>query len=274
MENLTNEKLLNEVSDFDKLVQIHSYIKSLITSGVLPSTKFELEEYFKVYKTSNRDADPIFKFISDIYGCGELPKIVTDEEYGKLEAKELYRGSRDISHIASTLSSTERHYGWGLASSGMHSAEKFDQALSYTAGFNDGTANENLVLKFKIDTNKIISIKKFQKAFTSPTNSIFKETFAREKFSTLMNFLNIVAFDEIFDFELYLEMFSQDAGKLGIILGYDAINTENWHSITILNRGAMTVSKSEYNRIMKLSNKHGSKKKIENTSDGSQPSAQ
>lgn len=274
MKNLTNEKFLNQETDFDRLVKIHAFIKGLILKGTLPSTRFELEEYFKAYKTSNRDADSIFKFISDTYGCGELPKIVSDEEYDKLEAKELYRGSRDISHIKSTFSDTERHYGWGLASSGMHSAETFEQALSYTAGFDNGIADEKLVLKFKINSDKIISIKKFQKVFTSSPNSVFKDNTTKEKLLNLLHFLEIIAFDEIFDSELYFEMFSQDAGKLGIILGFDAINTENWHSITVLNRGAMIVPKSEYDRIMKHSEKQNHLNVKEKLADGSQPSAQ
>ncbi len=273
MKNKTNESTNNysaeAFSDIQKLQFVHGYIYYLISEGIIPNSKEELENYFKTNHLYNKEADIIFQYISDIYGYSAFPQVLSSNKYNESGFKEYYRGFKDISHIVNAIAEYNRHYGWGMASSGMHCADNFEQALNYTSTSSNLYGDKNNVLKFKLGTNKIISIKKLQNDFTNAYFKTQKEVEHKQKMKTLINFLDTVQFDPIFDTELYVEMFSKDAGKLGIILGYDAIDTKNWHSVTILNRSKMLISEPEYNRIMNASNNFD--KQISSCDNNNQP---
>lgn len=242
-----------ELSDTERLKLLHSYILSLVENGVLPNNKSEIKLYFSNAKLCSNEAELIFKYISDLYDCGGFPQVVSNQEYKNLEKQELFRGSNNIEHIANSIVDFDRHYGWGMIANGMHSAEKFDYALNFTS--NGGVLSKDLVLKFKLNA-KPVSITTLLNEYNEARIGNFRNSPAKNKLKTLMEFLNNVAGDKVFDAELYHHMFSVDAGKLAIILGYSALSTGNYHSIVVLDRSKMIISKSEYNRIVNKSKKY------------------
>lgn len=268
MNNSQNKNNI-ELSDAERLQLLHSYILSLVEKGILPKDKNEIKLYFSNAKHRSDDAELIFKYISDLYGCGGFPQIVSNQEYKNLDKQELFRGSNNIEHIANSIVDFDRHYGWGMIANGMHSAEKFDYALNFTA--NGGSLSKELVLKFKLDA-KPVSITTLLNEYNEARMGCFRNSPAKNKLKTLMEFFGTVASDRVFDAELYHYMFSVDAGKLAIVLGYSALSTGNYRSIVVLNRNKMIISKAEYNRIIKKSKKYNSG--FVNLNEQNQPGSQ
>ncbi len=253
------------LSDMEKLKLIHNFIKFLIQEEILPnkreSLKYRLET---LTQTIRDDADIIFRFMADLYECGDLPQVLPDRKYKKVNQPKLFRSANEFDHLANLLADQERHYGWGLEANGIYADKNKIIAHSYHPHvFSDKhifmTKPIYRLLEFKLEDDTIIAnSKELKYAFKSACNgdSCFDETI-RDRLYTLCAFLSSITYDKICDEELFISMLDGDAGKLGIILGIDTlvIDAENGKgSYAVLNRKKMIVSQTEFNRICIKSN--------------------
>ncbi len=199
--------------------------------------------------------DENFRYLLKTSGYTGLPKIVSDTEYKNTNTDEYYRGATEYLHTARFL--TEKDYRLGQGHMGGHFASPiFLLAADYAGNFKMVAKKEKKVLAFKLPSKNYIKtseLLEFLKAISYKTD-VITTTEIKDKLAIFVYFLESI--DDEFNKAKFFKLFSGDPAKLAVFLGFDYIiddcipGTPQIPNIDILNRGAMTVSKSEYDKFI------------------------
>ncbi len=241
--------------DFQKLLSLKSYIESL----PYETSEDELRELVL----------NVFEYAIHLYDYDDLPKVLSHDDYEKLQNKKLitnggdwsefksklknmdgeyFRGTRRIVNHARMLCDYDYHTGMGLVANGLYATNDFDEAVHYVA--DKPELSHSRVLRFKLATDKIVDdelIMMIQDQFLDGELILpsFDENATRKLYAFKI-FMKNLSTEEL---SIFKRLFYNDASLFAIYLGYDCLSMSNGDNITILNRGTIAVEKSEFDRI-------------------------
>ena len=223
----------------------------------------------------------MFSFIVELFEFDNHPKIVNTDEYKNLSCynvdfendfdnSEFYTASKDYHNNYTLLYSRKYYKGINTFSNGIYASTNKDDTINYAKKVKNESLyfkndiilpeeNKNFdyfILPFKLPNAKIIKDTDLLYILTNIfyDNKVTNKNNPFEK--QLLNFVNKIKDSEL-KFKLAF-LFENDIGKLGILLGYDAvyITRDSETYIQVLNRLKMTVSfpnyeKTEYEFLVK-----------------------
>lgn len=266
-------------NDLEILYNYYLGIKEDEFSGG-PFEEVELNNYTKTQKPTHNNSCRIESrltyFMIDFYGKNGFPQVVSDKVYSEKlgEQTTLYRGEWRKEFAQNLVNDQTYHFGAGASGEGIYLTDDKERADVYSSfgGLGD-------VVEYKIHPNaKIISL--------NETKEIKKYVVAKiqEKTSNKKPFLGLFAgkkvkspvkdsvkkqkLDELVDFLINIndseltKCFTDDSefygsNLLAVYLGYDCVKrthcVENLSNVTdyiVLNRNALILRESEYNRLM------------------------
>lgn len=218
----------------------------------------------------------LFAYIIDLLDKNKLPEVVPDEEFEKIQEPEFYRGVTDINHNASLLADYDYHKGDGTFARGIHAARVHSIAEHFAGRDDDSNESKSNsdIITFKIrgDAKEVhvglISLLRHElmryaekKVITKV--SLYKTVLTKKDYATvyfngkkdkevLQNLVTLKKFlRDTYNnnFELYLSIVSSDS-IVALLLGFDVLQViDGNYQCSILNRGKMVVSESEFKRI-------------------------
>lgn len=214
----------------------------------------------------------VFEYMVHLYGFDSLPKIVSDKLFANLDSisspnfeknqnnqkkdkKEYFRGTGNIENHFNLLSSDSYHTGIGISASGIHVTADIAEANFYATNQTTQQSKhvDEKVLRLKIVGEKIIEESALMVLrnlfFFAEKETDFGDTFLQAKYNVFWYFVSMLGADEQ---KLVLNLFKNDDGMFATFLGYDAISLFNNDNVCILNRGAIAVSKKEFERIQSV----------------------
>ncbi len=234
-----------------------------------------------------------FPYVVDLFGFNEFPKVVSDEDFKKLNTPKLYRGSKDVEHIANMLCDFEYHHGTGI-NDGLYVSNDSENALIYTS--NELKAiNSDRMIMLKLDPSAkicklsdIIAVSRHLLGYIIGVgkNVLKKENvmpLVMEKFASYNNLQELMEKAEaLFDFvsniksnqerEIFIYSLKDEHSKLSIYFGFDAMQVTS-KNFAVFNRGKFVVPQSEFNRFVensKFYNKDGTIKRLNVTEQNSE----
>ncbi len=244
----------NNLSVLSKLEKVHEYIKQLIADEILPNDKKLLNHYIIDIRCNLTSADIIYRYMTEVFVEDSKPKTAKQNAYKKLASKEYFKCSNDYDNLARLLTEDKPYYEGGIFANGIYCSENLNAANKRYKDYNDD-GSEPCHLKFKLNSNRIISKDELYNEFVCLSNGqTSMDSFLHDRENELAMFLVKITDDDIFDSNLFINLLENDAGKLGLILGFDAIDVENnGENIAILNPGKIVVNSSEFDRVCESS---------------------
>lgn len=271
-----NNKPNKILTDREKLELL--YVKFLKLSHKTISMKFDY-----ITEAGDYIKKALAKYMFKLYNFTELPQVVSDEEYEKLQARELFRGMEKIDYHAELLCSEDYYKSFCQNGIGAFCTTISEYAEKYT--LNHG---EDYVLKFKYTGKTLDRINDTQTYYNycdalqygiygdiRDENIIKKcqifRDFINDKESDVPNVKGIGReYAKNRGKSDFLEMIIADNNStfMLIYLGFDCFDLDfdycHRPETVIENRGKMVVSLSEYNRICMASEKYKNCVKTEN----------
>ena len=216
-------------------------------------------------------------YLIDYYRKNGFPKVLDDNSFRNLQLDNydnrkpsvIYRGELKNEYARNLLTDVNYHYGYGTYGDGIYATDSFEMAMTYASARENGgefleltlspnakrIKYDNLVslgayLNYQILSHKgypnfrLRKIKKQYERFPNIPDEV------KEKINRLAFFLLKVD-DEEFKNAFIPGINSPNA--LAVYLGYDVIDNPLDNVRTdyiILNRGAICISKSGYDRVM------------------------
>lgn len=200
--------------------------------------------------------DENFKFLLDATHFNDLPKIVSNKQYKANDSTEYYRGATEYAHTAHLLTDSDFRLGQGYMG-GIFACPKFLMTTRYTGEEKlNSPSSSKKVLSFKMEKNKKINKSELNDYLSSiEQGKIPLSTFEiKYKLSALAYFIESI--DNLLERTRFFKLFANDPSKLAVYLGYDYIYDDSFPAskqmpnVIILNRGAMIVSKDEYDKFV------------------------
>lgn len=211
------------------------------------------------YQDSDKPASEIFdvnfRYLLKLAGYDGLPKIVSNDKFNGMDSKVYYRGAKEFKHTAELLTAEDFRLGQGYMG-GIFGSPIVSVAIKHTKKTPNTYGIPNRVLKFKLDSYKKIFKRELASLIVSLKNGEIPSASeeVKNKLAALAYFIESI--DNILDKTNFFKFFASDLSKLAIYLGYDFIYDDTYPAtkalpnIVVLNRGAMTVSKNEYDRFV------------------------
>lgn len=252
------------LTDREKLQLL--YEQFLILNHKVISMNFEY-----TYEASNYIKNTLATYMFKLFGYTGLPQVVSDEDYKKLNARELFRGTEEIDYHADLLCNAEYYQSYWHNGIGIFSTSKKEWA----SDFFTNKKGSDYVLKFKyigetLDrTNEKMTNFNYFMALKYGNYESIKDKNIIKKCKAFREFINDKCSDvpniEGISREYAKQRGKQDFAELIIVddtfmpvyLGFDCfdfdLNRYKRAEIVIQNRGKIVISLSEYNRICKAS---------------------
>lgn len=193
----------------------------------------------------------IFGQIVCLFNYNQLPQIVSDEEFEKIQSKKYYRGAKAFAYTATLLTGKKYHYGSGVIN-GIFASDNYATAYNYTRDISYRT-NADKILNFKITPKIGITYKKLNSLFCHIYENTPEEISPeiKEKVDIIKEFHETLPQKE--QKKVY-NCFLRDMSKLAVILGYDFVLDEwldgNINNISILNRSIINTTQSEVDKFL------------------------
>ncbi len=210
-------------------------------------------------------------FFTKLFDFESFPNVLSDQNFESLPTVPLFRGTDKNENHANLLCDFDYHHGYGAACYGIFSSTSKQVAKSYAEG------NDKNVMTFKLSGNSIDFeiLGDYLSTIGKPEIKYMfdiKNHDDREKLFIVKDFFVKLCERNLPNEELssFIMNFMLNRSLLAIILGYDAITSnqntyyqsvlvndeESPLNVIILNRGAMALKKSEFDRICNASKKY------------------
>lgn len=261
MRNKKNNKIL---TDREKLQLL--YVEFLKLNHKTVSMKFDYIAEAGKYVKSN-----LAKYMFKLYGFTGLPQVVSDEDYEKLQAREIFRGIENLEYHAELLCSEEYYQSYWHNGIGIFCTTKSEWAEDFFTS----DKGADYVIKFKYTgktldrINDKLTKMDYQMALKTGNCKDIKDEDIIKKIQAFREFMN----DKQTDVpnvrgigrefakhrgkQAFEESIITDDSFMPIYLGFDCfdfdINKYRRPEIVIQNRGKIVISLSEYNRICNAS---------------------
>ncbi len=275
----------DKINDFNNFTEREKlqilYEQFLLINHKFISMKFDTSRHAVNY-ANNALANSMFK----LYGYTELPQVVKDQDYKKLQAREFFRGIENMDYHAELLSNEDYYQGYWHNGIGIFCTTKSEWAEGFT--LNKGTDH---VIKFKyvgkildrindkgvnLDYYRALRLGHYE---TIQDENIIKKCqmfrdFINDKQSDVPNIKGIdQEYAKRCGKQDFADLIICDETFMSTFLGFDGfefdINGYRSPEMVIQKRGKMVVSLSEYNRICQASQnyKHCIKTEVDLTSE-------
>ena len=202
-------------------------------------------------------------YLMDLRGMNSFPLVVPDDKYQKHGGIEVYRGELSYEYAKKLADNWTYHYGTGNFGEGIYTTNSQRRAFYFSKGIGK---DDSYVYKFKINENtKILDYESYNNLieyFQYNTRRWGKRKaqisgFDDEvlmKLDALIDFVNEKK-DKNFTAKFVKGKHKLQSNALAVYLGFDAIEVDDDYFISdfvVLNRGALILSESEKDRIIKL----------------------
>lgn len=258
--------------DFDEAAK--EFQNLLVFNNFLKFVKRE-RQISNILTSSNIDKvnGAFFDFVIDFCGFNGFPQIVSDKEYEKIknvsghkissnessineESSEYFRGQPKYDFHANLLCDFNYHHGRGIICNGIYATSKKSYALAYCSR-DAKNFDENKIMKFKLASQNFVkdtTLDDYRSFIVDGANCHFANIKDNISAEIMKYFLNVLC---KYDREHFEHQLVFDESIIAIIMGYDFVCVDQFDTdeptIIVLNRGAITVSQSEFERICKNS---------------------
>ncbi len=235
----------------------------MLVSFILDSKKY-IKEFGKSYNSDTKLIS--HAYMCSLYGYEGFPTVLSDQDFKDFDGITLFRGNISNENNANLLADFDYHHGYGAACYGIYSSNTKIIAKSYAA------LKDKNVITFKIGKNIVNfnDLAQYIKClFDNKEYSVFdlKNKNHITKIKKLKDYIKNL---DAADHEDLFWSFALNRSLMAIYLGYDAIicdqnttiagveteQTFNPLNYIILNRSAITISQSEFDRICNSSIKY------------------
>ncbi len=251
-------------------------IGSKILSDRYAMTNYDFDKYVR---------GAVFEYMLDLFNFKGFPQKVENKKFKEINSETLFHGYKNFEHGANFLCDNDYHSGVGITR-GFFLTDDKDEALKYTAvNFpNPIPADENKILNVKILSDNFIgydtlcyyrellydALTEFRNIKQSNKELLISQ--ANERLNECVSEKDRTKFVELFDFlefevdvesrVAFMDMFTNNLSSIAIYLGYDYISCpknlgkvscQDGNFMIVLNRSALAVSESEYEKFCKNS---------------------
>lgn len=219
----------------------------------------KVEPYFARLSFKKKVSYLLYSYIRDLYEYNKFPEIIEEKDFKKNKQKFIYHGFEKYEHGANFLCDWNFHQGnWFY--NGFYFSENQGDAESYCINY-----KEKITLKAKLNNdNGVTENNLFRVANYLTGRGGFSaiNIQLRGRIDKLEEKFDKLIVEDVYTKGKFRSFICQDISKLAILLGYDYIRRDGCHvsdrfeHIIILNRGALCVSKEEYNRFCRRSDNY------------------
>ncbi len=201
----------------------------------------------------------IYEYLVDVCGFNGLPKIVSNERFEANPSIPIFHGFKKFEHGAEYLGDKDYHHGIGWTR-GFFLTDKFKEAVTYTSFDNDNCLDdEKKVVKAKLVTGKIIDSEDLTVGQDAALNGYLKLLCEpSEEVSSKIEIFNsfVASIKSAYLKDLFMDSFVRVKSNLAVYLGFDVLlskpkfrNTSRGNYYVVLNRSALSVPKTEFDRF-------------------------
>ncbi len=198
------------------------------------------------YENFKEQSYAVFTYAVNLYGFSAFPKVVSDEEFEKVNSPIQYRGATDAEFNANLLCDYDYHYGKGYFGYGIYSDPNRDTAHGYAHHVHDREkVIDSRIMKFKLEEDTRL----YTDAFAEFNPSSIIDKINHPDIMYVRHLMKSVRPKEM---RYFVDKLISDS-TLALLLGYDGVHHTYYQTF---NRGRMVVSESEFRRVCSLSRKY------------------
>lgn len=225
------------------------------------------ETIFRIFN-GNAHYDLFTNFLMDFYQKNGFMKIISDEEFDKLDGILVFRGEHQYEYTKTLINSPTYHYGSGSYGEGIYTTNDIKRAHMFSHG---GRDDMSYVCSYLIDKNaKVLDYGDLVKIYFYLDKNV-RKTKLKDKIKlaykdrhdiqspeldkeTMQRLDNLIAFLNKKGDNNFKKKFTRfDTNAIAVYLGFDVIERREdsfTNDYIVLNRGMLCISESEKERVM------------------------
>ena len=220
--------------------------------GVSLHRSFSSVGYFDEHMNAINPKMGLYKLLLERRGFTKTPKIISDDEYERIEEQEFFHGFKEQSHAKAFVFGNKYHLGSGTQI-GTYFTENKNESIQYTEN-KDETQNYVLTAKmYDAKGENYLTILNLLNSMRFGQKVAFnKNSKDEQKIKELIDFCSEDNERQKWDMFLYM---TSTAQMLAVYLGYDYLymqKGDNTH-LCVFNRGKIVLSPEKINSGLKLS---------------------